>query len=166
MATVFGFSPRPRFDLVVNTLTAKAICDGKITVFGGDQWRPNVHVSDVAEVMIAVLELPLGKVGGEAFNVGSEKNNMTINEIGKIVHEEVPAAELVMTETAIDKRNYRVDFSKLSALLGYEPRTSVRDGVREVIGAFAAGKVKGYKDSKYSNVLSLESVTQNSQLPS
>ena len=76
-----------RFDLVVNILTAKAVQDGKITVFGGDQWRPYVHVKDIGDTILKFLETPLQRVKGEVFNVGGNMNNHTINTVGEKVKE-------------------------------------------------------------------------------
>src|SRR5216110_3646785 len=78
LATVFGLSPRMRFDLVVNTLTVRAVVDGKIAIFGGNQWRPNVHCRDAARAFIRALEAPAGLVAGEVFNVGGDDLNHTI----------------------------------------------------------------------------------------
>jgi len=156
LGTVFGPSPRPRFDLVVNLLTAKAVRDGKITIFGGDQWRPNVHVEDVAETIISVLEAPLDKVGGEVFNVGSEENNHTINELGDIIKNQVPSAELVIEEKDLDKRDYMVDFTKLREGLGIKLQRTVNDGIAGIISFLESHKDFNYEDAKYSNVKFLE----------
>ncbi len=156
LGTVFGFSHRPRFDLVVNILTAKALRDGRITVFGGDQWRPNVHVADVAKTVMACLEAPLAKVGGQVFNVGTEENNLTINEIGRLVNEAVPSARLVIEEKDVDKRDYKVDFSKLRAALGVRMGMNVADGIAEVRGALEADPSLDYAGEVYSNIKFLE----------
>ncbi|MAF89352.1 MAG: NAD-dependent dehydratase [Euryarchaeota archaeon] len=156
LGTVFGPSPRPRFDLVVNLLTAKAVRDGKITIFGGDQWRPNVHVEDVAESIISVLEAPLDKVGGEVFNVGSEKNNHTINELGNFVKGKVPSAELIIEEKDVDKRDYKVDFTKLREGLELSLERTVDEGISGIISFLEDNKDINYEDSKYSNVKFLE----------
>ena len=160
-ATVFGFSHRPRFDLVVNLLTAKAIKDGKITVFGGDQWRPNVHVSDIANTIISVLEAPIELVGGQVFNVGSEENNHTINEIGKMVRESVPSAKLVIEEKDIDKRDYKVNFSKIKKILNIQMKVSVKDGIKEIKKALQDCPTLDYCDKKFSNIKFLEHQLQN-----
>jgi len=150
-ATVFGLSPRMRFDLVVNVLTAKAAQEGKITIFGGDQWRPHVHVRDIGKAIIKVLEAPIQKVSGEVFNVGGNNNNHTINEVGKIVKNEFPLSELLIQEKEIDKRNYKVDFAKISSVLGYFPERSVSDGVIEIKKACEAGDFSHYSSDEYSN---------------
>lgn len=151
LATVFGVSPRMRFDLVVNTLTMKAVRENKITLFGGDQWRPNVHVSDVARSIIAVLEAPLTEVGGEIFNVGSNENNFTINQLGEFVKLAVPTAELVLEEKKADKRNYRVDFSKIQNLLGFKAAVNVPQGIIETAQALRGGNYADHANSIYYN---------------
>ena len=82
-ATVFGLAPRPRFDLVVNLLTAKAIQDGVITIYNGGQWRPFIHVQDIAEAVVQTLCAPLESVSGEIFNVGDDRMNYTLAEIAE-----------------------------------------------------------------------------------
>lgn len=151
LGTVFGESPRMRFDLVINSLTLKAVKDRKITIFGGDQWRPNIHVSDVGRAIMAVLEAPLDQVGGEIFNVGSDENNFTINQIGEFVKESVPMAELIMENKNIDKRNYRVNFSKINSTLRYRPLIGLKKGIQEIIAALEHGKYTNYYENIYYN---------------
>ncbi len=151
-ATIYGLSGRTRFDLVVNLLTAKAKLEGKITVFGGDQWRPFVHVDDAALAVATVLEAPAENVGSQIFNVGSSDQNYTIEQIGEMVHESVFSAELITNSADGDKRNYRVNFSKIRNQLGFTPRWTVRQGIQQVLDAIANGEVSDYSDSRYSNV--------------
>jgi len=156
LATVFGSSYRPRFDLVVNTLTAQAIVQKKINIFGGNQWRPNVHVRDVASAIIKVLESPLEVVGGQIFNIGSEENNYTINQIGEIVKNTIPNSELNLEERNIDLRDYKISFKKLREILNLTLRKSVFEGVLELKKDFEDNKISNYLDKKYSNVKVLE----------
>ena len=151
LATVFGESPRMRFDLVTNIMTAKAFFNGKIDVFGGDQWRPLVHVSDVSKAIITVLEAPIEKVGGEIFNVGSNDNNATIKQIGQTVKEVIPSAELNICENQIDKRDYKVDFTKIQAILNFTAAVSLKEGVNEINLALKEGKYKDYEQERYHN---------------
>ena len=151
-ATIYGLSGRTRFDLVVNLLTAKACTEGEITVHGGDQWRPFVHVDDVALAIVRVMEAPLALVGNEIFNVGSDAQNYTINDIGKLVHQRVFSAELLIDESSDDPRNYRVSFAKIKNKLGFEPNWTVEDGIEQVIEAIAGGDLEDYRDPRYSNV--------------
>ena len=151
-ATIYGLSGRTRFDLVVNLLTAKAKLEGKITVFGGDQWRPFVHVDDAAQAVATVLEAHPSLVGRQIFNVGSNDQNYTIQEIGEMVHECVISAELITNSGDGDKRDYRVNFNKIRNQLDFSPRWTVRQGIQQVLDAIASGDVSDYSESRYSNV--------------
>jgi nucleoside-diphosphate-sugar epimerase len=150
-STIYGLSPRPRFDLVVNLLTAKAVREGKITVFGGDQWRPFVHADDAAQAVILALQAPIEAVKGEVFNVGSDAQNYTINQIGELIHRLIPSAELIQQGSDVDKRNYRVSFAKIARVLRFEPRHTVEDGVREIQAALEAGEIDDYYDQAFNN---------------
>ena len=150
--TIYGLSGRTRFDLVVNLLTAKALADRRITVFGGNQWRPFVHVDDAAEVVLGTLEAPLALVGHQIFNVGSDEQNYTILQIGEIIARLVPDAELVSEGSDTDTRDYKVSFAKLVRTLGFVPRWTVEQGVKQVIEAMEAGRVKDYREARHSNV--------------
>jgi nucleoside-diphosphate-sugar epimerase len=154
-ATVYGMSPRPRFDLVVNLLTAKAIQDGEITVFGGGQWRPFVHVSDIARAILLALEAPQANVKGQVFNVGSDNQNYTIASLGEIVKAAVPTARLVNKADGGDPRNYRVSFAKIRRELGFEPLVTVEQGVAEIARVVQAGAVGHYSERRYSNYRTL-----------
>ncbi len=151
-ATIYGLSGRTRFDLVVNLLAAKAKTEGIITINGGDQWRPFVHVDDAALGVLTVLQAALPQVGKEIFNVGSNAQNYTISQIGELIQERVLGAELIQDLNSKDKRNYRVSFDKIDRVLGYAPAWTVEEGVDQVLEAIAAGNVVDYKDSRYSNV--------------
>ncbi|MDR3691633.1 MAG: NAD-dependent epimerase/dehydratase [Fimbriimonas sp.] len=150
--TVYGLSGRTRFDLVVNLLTAKAVVDSKITVFGADQWRPFVHVDDTASAVLAVLEAPVDVVRGQIFNVGSEEQNKTLGELGAMIQRQVPTAECICSLGDSDRRNYRVRFTKISQRIGYKPKWTLEAGISQVIQAFQDGRVTDYRDDKYSNV--------------
>jgi len=160
--TIFGFSGRTRFDLVVNLLTAKAIQEGKITVFGGNQWRPFVHVDDAARAVFMLLEAPLDKVRGEVFNVGSEAGNRTISQVADVVKSVVPDAEIVNMGGDTDKRDYRGDFRKIRRVIGFEAEWSVEDGVRQIEEVLRAGTIPDYKEARYSNVRFLSEATDDS----
>ena len=150
--TIYGLSGRTRFDLVVNLLTAKAVVEGRVTIFGGDQWRPFVHVDDAAEACLRTLEAPLSVVGNQIFNVGSDEQNYTIQQVGEIIARLVPNAELVSEGFDADLRDYKVSFGKLANTLGFAPKWTVEAGVKQVIEAIGAGRVTDYRDAKYSNV--------------
>ncbi len=151
LATVFGISPRMRFDLVVNTLTMRAIKENKITIFGGEQWRPNVHVADVARAILAVLEAPLPLVSKEIFNVGSNENNFTINQMGLQVQKLVPGASLIYSEKKVDARNYRVDFSKIKQMLNFKAQMPLEQGIQETAAALRQGRYPDHTHPVYYN---------------
>lgn len=151
LSTVFGVSPRMRFDLVVNVLTAKGVKERKLTVFGGDQWRPFVHVEDVAQAIILALESPLEKVRGQIFNVGTEKNNLTIHHVAEAVSQKIPGVTISVNEQDVDQRNYRVSFSKIRDELGFVAKWSVPEGITEIMGSLEKGRYDDYTHAKYSN---------------
>ena len=149
--TIYGLSGRTRFDLVVNLLTAKAIVDRKITVMGGDQWRPFLHVEDAALALLRALEAPRDVVSRQIFNIGSDEQNATLGEIGALIHRLVPEAELLELGCDGDRRNYRVSFRKVRETLGFTPMWTLERGIQQVMEAFASQKVRDYKLSTYNN---------------
>ena len=150
--TIYGFSGRTRFDLVINLLTAKAIVEGKITVFGGDQWRPFVHVEDAALAINKVLDLPLHVVNNQIFNIGSNEQNYTIQQVAETIQKLVPSAELIPLTSETDLRNYKVNFDKALNYLEFIPQWTVEEGIQQVRDMFLSGNIQDYKDPKYSNV--------------
>jgi nucleoside-diphosphate-sugar epimerase/lipopolysaccharide/colanic/teichoic acid biosynthesis glycosyltransferase len=141
LSTVFGLSARMRFDLIVNTLTMHAIRHGKMQVFGGNQWRPNLHVQDAAEAFILGLEAPADKVEHGVFNVGANGNNHTILNVAKMVQRHLPKAALEIKGDVTDPRDYRVSFDKIRSVLGFQPRFTVEDGIREIAEALQSGRI-------------------------
>ena len=143
-ATVCGYSPRMRFDLTVNILTNHAFNRGVITVFGGAQKRPNIHIDDVTELYVRMLEYPEELIAGEIFNAGYENHTVAqLAEIAKrIVEREFPekAPIRVETTTSNDNRSYHVSSRKIAAKLGYTPQRSIEDAVRDLCCAFRVGK--------------------------
>jgi len=150
--TIYGFSGRIRFDLVINLLTAKAITNGKITLFGGDQWRPFVHVEDAAEGVFKALTADYNLVKGETFNVGSNEQNYTLEQVAHIIQKLVPGSEVIEMGSDSDKRNYRVCFDKINRTLQFTPTWTVDRGILQVIEAIKSGEVKDYTETKYSNI--------------
>jgi nucleoside-diphosphate-sugar epimerase len=133
-ATVCGFSPRMRLDVSVNMLTMQALNKGRITVFGGDQTRPNIHIDDITDLYVFLLDRP--DVTG-VFNAGFE--NISILDIAQRVVRHVPA-EIIVSESN-DPRSYRVNSDKLLAT-GFRPKKTVEDAVQEIIAKFHAGLLK------------------------
>ena len=134
-ATVCGYSPRMRLDLSVNMLTMQALTKGRITVFGGSQTRPNIHMKDMVAVYLNLIELGIKSPG--VYNAGFE--NMSVMQIAKKVTEFVPA-EIVVTESN-DPRSYRLNSDKILAT-GFKQKYGVADGIQDVVEAFRAGKLK------------------------
>jgi nucleoside-diphosphate-sugar epimerase len=161
-ATVCGFSPRLRLDLTVNILTAKAISTRQVTVFGGSQKRPNIHVEDIAELYVALLDMPKEKIAGEIFNAGYE--NHTVAEIAEIVRttvmREMPElGEIeVVTTPSNDLRSYHVSSEKIKRVLGWEPKRGIDDAVVGLCRAFKEGKIPldALDDPKYTNVKTVQ----------
>lgn len=156
-ATVFGLGSRPRFDLVVNLLTAKARQEGVITIFNGQQWRPFIHVRDLVEAVVKVLDAPVRMVSGEIFNVGDSRLNHTLSEVAEVIRAAFPNLRVENIENS-DKRNYRVNFDKLLKQVGFRARYTLRDGVEELREAFDKGLITDYTDVRYHNQRFLKTV--------
>jgi nucleoside-diphosphate-sugar epimerase len=150
LATVFGLSYRPRFDLVVNLLTAKACKEGVITVFNGAQWRPFIHVGDVARGIAQVLEAPLSLIRGEIFNLGDTRMNYQLSEVAEMILKVFPKTKVEHRENS-DRRNYRVSFDKIRHQLGFEYSLNLCDGIQELRQAFEEKQVLDYRDPLYYN---------------
>ena len=133
-ATVCGYSPRMRLDVSVNMLTMQALSNRKITVFGGKQVRPNIHIDDITDVYLFMLDHP---EHAGVFNAGFE--NISILEIAERVAEQVEA-EIIVTESN-DPRSYRVNSDKL-LVTGFRPKKTVNDAIREIVQKFRSGELK------------------------
>ncbi|WP_222918421.1 NAD-dependent epimerase/dehydratase family protein [Natrinema sp. SYSU A 869] len=160
MATIYGRSPRMRFDLVGNVLPAKAYNEGVIPVFGGDQYRPNVHVADVARAYVECLTAPIDDVGDTVLNVGSDRQNYRIDELATIVSDCVPESAIEYHDDRTDDRSYRVSFDRIGDVLGFEPELTVRDHCRELTAAFEAGEFDDYTADRYNNRATLEGLNE------
>jgi len=160
-ATLCGYAPRQRLDLSVNILTNHAINAGKITVFGGSQKRPNLHVQDMCDLYKLLLEVPDEKIAGQTFNAGVQ--NLSIMEIAQIakrvVQEEFPEKGdiPIVTTPTNDIRSYHVNSDKIRRVLGFVPKRNIEDAVRDLCKAFKAGKLpKSMDDTFYFNVRRLK----------
>jgi nucleoside-diphosphate-sugar epimerase len=156
-ATVCGYSPRLRLDLTVNILSNHAFNKGQITVFGGRQYRPNLHIQDMTDLYVQLVEEPMDRIAGKVFNVGYQ--NRAVGEIAEtvkqIIEREYPekAPIPIVTTTSDDIRSYRISSEKIARELGFTPRRTIEDAVRELCGAFVAGKVPNpMTDSLYYNI--------------
>jgi nucleoside-diphosphate-sugar epimerase len=155
-ATIYGISGRTRFDLVVNLLCAKAVREGVITVFGPDQWRPFVHVDDVARAIMVTLRAPIEQVAGEAFNVGSDVQNHTLGNVAELIKNQVPQARIASDVDTVDRRNYRVSFAKISTKLNFQPAWTLERGIAQVVALVRSNEIGHYSLPSYSNVLYLK----------
>lgn len=161
-ATVCGYSPRMRLDLSVNILTNHAVNAGKITVFGGEQKRPNMHIGDMCDLYKLLLEVDDARIAGETFNAGYQ--NLSIRDIAetvkRVVQEELPdrpEIQIVTTPTN-DLRSYHINSDKITAKLGFRPRRGIEDAARDLCRAMKSGKLPAsLDDEKYSNVRVLKS---------
>ncbi len=152
-STVYGLSPRMRFDLVVNTFTKKAIKDKEIFIFGGNQWRPLIHIDDLVRAIILCLEAPITKVGNQIINVGDNRENYLISQIGEMIKEYLPDTKIKNINTIEDKRSYKVSFDKIEKLLNFKAQKTVKDGIIEIANAIKEGKFGDMEDKKYYNHL-------------
>ncbi len=162
-ATLCGYAPRCRLDLSVNILTNHAVTKGAITVFGGSQKRPNLHVRDMVEVYRALLTAPHDTIHGEIFNAGYE--NHTIMEIAEfvktVVEEEFPEkAPIGITVTeSDDNRSYHINSDKIRRVLGFVPEYSIEDAVRSLCQAFRDGQLPhSFDDDRYYNVRTMKAI--------
>ena len=160
-ATVCGYAPRLRLDLSVNILTNHAVTNNKITVFGGSQLRPNLHVQDYADLCKVLLSAPAEKIANQIFNCGYQ--NMTIMDIAqmvkKVVEQEFPEKapiEIVTTPTD-DNRSYHINSDKIKNVLGFTPKHTIEEAVRDLCRAFREGKiVNSFADDRFYNVRTLK----------
>jgi len=162
-ATVCGYSPRMRFDLSVNILTNHAVHRGLITVFGGTQQRPNIHIEDITDLYVQMLEYPDDKIAGEIFNASNE--NYTIAKLAEIVKSvvegEMPEKTPIGIETtpSNDLRSYHVSSKKIAKVLGWVPARTVEDAVKDICLAFKQGKLpNSLDDDGYINVKTVQKV--------
>ena len=162
-ATVCGWSPRCRLDLSVNILTNHAVNRGKITVFGGAQKRPNLHIQDMVEAYRLLLALPAERIDRRTYNCGFQ--NQTIGEIAaivkRVVEAEFPEKAPIAIETTAsdDNRSYHINSEKIRRELGFQPRFSIEDAVRDLCRAFRDGRLpNSFDDDGYYNVRTLKAL--------
>ncbi|MEI7635765.1 MAG: SDR family oxidoreductase [Syntrophus sp. (in: bacteria)] len=154
-STVCGYSPRLRLDLTVNILTNHAVNNRKITVFGGRQMRPNIHIEDMANAYIKSLEWPDAAIDGKIFNVGFD--NFTVAEIADKVRTVVGHNIEIVTTPTDDNRSYHVSSAKIKKDLGFVARHSVEDAIRDLVASFRAGKIpNAMTDSRYYNIKTMQ----------
>jgi len=156
-STVCGYSPRQRLDLVVNILTNLAINRGEITVFGGTQKRPNIHIEDMTDLYCLLLELPKEQIGGKVYNAGYE--NHPVAELATIVKEVVGPGVNITTSPTDDLRSYHVSSQKIADELGFVAKHSINDAVKDLKEAFDKGLLPdSLSDPKYFNVKLMQNI--------
>lgn len=156
-ATVCGYAPRLRLDLTVNILTNHAINNGKITVFGGEQKRPNINVEDMTDLYVASLQYPDALIDGQIFNAGYE--NHKVREIAELVRGQVGDKVEIVTTPTDDNRSYHVSSEKMQRVLGFTPKHTIDDAVASLNSAFKAGKVpQPMTDPIYYNVKLMQQI--------
>ena len=170
-ATAYGVSPRLRFDLVVNNLTAWAYTTGKVHLKSdGSAWRPIVHIKDISRAFVAVLKADRADVHNEAFNIGAPSENYRVRQIAEMVRDVVPGSELRFAEgAAADSRCYRVDFEKaLSKLKHFKPQWTARKGVEECYAAYQKHGVtlEEFEGPKYQRLAHIKLLMKNGAIDS
>jgi nucleoside-diphosphate-sugar epimerase len=161
-ATICGYSPRLRLDLSVNILTNLAVHKRRITVFGGEQRRPNLHIEDMTDLYVQCLGYDDRLIDGKIFNAGYQ--NLRIREIAEIVKAEVGPDVEIVTSATDDLRSYHISSAKIKRELGWEPRHTIQDAVRDLVAAFKAGKVPdSLTDPRYFNIKTMQAYNTPSQ---
>ncbi len=154
MSTLYGYSPRMRFDLVVNTMTMTAFTEGRINVFGGNQWRPLLSLPDAAEAYVKVLESE--QSAGRIYNVGSEEQNYKISDVAKLVAEgikNVSQKEIPVNieGDSVDARDYRVSFKKIQSELSFTVKHTISQAAAEIWNKLESKEIKDPKQKFYYN---------------
>ena len=160
LATVCGPSLRHRFDLVVNTFARNAFFNKEINVHGGDQSRPNVHVNDVADAIIKVIDSPLEKVDKQIFNLCNDSQNFSIIELAKITQSIFPKCKIITDNNVDDRRDYRVSSKKIKNTLNFEAIKTVKNVLCEFKKIFEEDKIFNVYQKKFSNFATLSNEKQ------
>lgn len=156
MSTLYGYSPRMRFDLVVNTMTMTVYLEKQIKVFGGEQWRPLMYVGDAANAYINVLESDINLMRGKIYNVGSEDQNYRIKDvalniavtISELTHKKIP---VITEKTNVDSRDYRISFKRIQDELGFKVKNTVSEAAKEIYEKLCSGIIKNPRQKVYYN---------------
>lgn len=156
-ATICGYSPRQRLDLTVNILTTHAVHNNRITVFGGKQMRPNLHMDDMVALFTTLLGVPEERIAGQIFNAAYQNHSIakTAEIIRDVVASEMPekANIEIVTTASDDPRSYHMSSEKIKRELGFVPKRAIEDGARDLVAAFQAGKLPNpLEDIRYYNI--------------
>ncbi len=161
-ATVCGYSPRQRLDLTVNILTEHAVNRGRITVFGGKQKRPNIHIADITDLYVDLLGMEEARLRGKIFNAGYQ--NRTVSDIAEIVRRvverEIPGRGPIEVRSSPtdDERSYHISSEKIARELGFAPKRTIEDAVRELAAALRDGRIPDSSDIRYYNIKTMQAV--------
>jgi nucleoside-diphosphate-sugar epimerase len=151
-ATLFGLSPRMRFDLTVNEFTKELMTKRSLVVYGEQFWRPYVHVRDAARAIALVLDSPKEKVAGKVFNVGDTTQNYQKKGIIELVRSQISGElEIQSVHKKEDPRDYRVSFERIQKVLGFNITTTVKAGISEIASAISQGIFSKFDESEYRN---------------
>ncbi len=168
-ATVYGFSPRMRMDLVVNNLLAWAYLTGEIAISSdGTPWRPVIHIHDLCDAFMAVLRAPVENVSRQAFNVGQNAENYRVKDIAYKIQKFFPEAKVkILNNTGQDERSYKVDFSKIKKVIPeFNPRWNVEKGIEQLIGAYKKRcfSMQDFKSDNFFRIRSIKSLLESGKL--
>lgn len=156
-STVCGYAPRLRLDLTVNILTNHAVTNRKITVFGGQQMRPNIHIRDMVAAYLKAMEWPDAAIDGKIYNVGFD--NYQVMDIAGMVRDIVGHDVQIVTQPTNDLRSYRVSSQKIQRELGFAAKYTVKDAIRDLVDAFQAGKIpNSMTDARYYNIKTMQKI--------
>ena len=151
-ATIFGLSPRMRFDLTVNEFTLELMTKGRVTVFGEQFWRPYVHVQDAARAIGLVLDAPIEHVARQAFNVGDTSQNFQKGRLVELIRAQISNdVEVERVQKVEDPRDYRVSFEKIQRVLDFRIAHTVETGIRELVRAIDQGLITDFENPRYRN---------------
>lgn len=151
LATAYGLSPRMRFDIVINSLTKKALFDGQISIFGGNQWRPFTHVKETANAIYQILKARSSKTSHKIYNLGFTTENYQIQKIGKLIKKLIPNTKVNTVSRILDNRSYKVSFNKLEDNFKLKNKKNVNNGISEIIQSLKSGQIKNPNDPIYYN---------------
>jgi len=156
-STVCGYSPRLRLDLTVNILTNHAIHKGEITVFGGEQKRPNIHIEDMTDLYVFLLRQPDEKIHRKIYNAGYQ--NFKVRELAEIVRKTLGGHIPIVVTPSNDNRSYHVSSQKIKEDLGFEPKHTIENAVQDLKNAMEAGKIKdAMSDKRYYNIKTMQAI--------
>ncbi|OGG04296.1 UDP-glucose 4-epimerase [Candidatus Gottesmanbacteria bacterium RBG_16_52_11] len=158
-ATVCGYSPRMRLDLTVNILTINALINNRITVFGGSQLRPNIHIGDMTDLYVKTMEFPGEKIAGKIYNAGYE--NMKVLDIARMVKKVLGKRDIeISVKPTDDLRSYHINSDKIRRELGFAPRHTIREAISDIKSAYESGKLPDpTTDIRYVNIKTMKALS-------